>query len=86
MKPLSHRTPPPTAAPKRARWREPRLPHEHDQSSDEQTPMTEEALKVGRQAARDLENGLVDTDRGPALERLSAEHFNSTPRLSRKRR
>lgn len=86
MKHPSHRAPPSTTTATHSRWRELRLPHEHDQSSDAQTPMTEEALKVGQQAARDLDNGLVDTDRGPVFERLSAEHFNAVPRLSRKRR
>ena len=37
--------------------------------------MNPSVKKVGRQAARDLDRGLVDTDRGPVLERLSAEHF-----------
>ncbi|MBI5721169.1 MAG: hypothetical protein HZC37_26145 [Burkholderiales bacterium] len=86
MKHLSHRAAPSTTTATHSRWREPRLPHEHDQSSDAQTPMTEEARKVGEQAANDLERGLVDTDRGPVFERLSAEHFNSVPRLSRRRR
>ena len=45
---------------------EPRLPHEHDQSADDQgAPPTD----VGRQAKRDVDKGLSDTDRGPVLDR-----------------
>jgi hypothetical protein len=71
----------------RAARREPRLPHERDQSSDPQTPVIDETRTLGKQAARDVEHGLVDTDRGPVLERLSAEHFApSVKRGARKRR
>jgi hypothetical protein len=41
----------------------PRLPHEHDESSDSQ--VHEEAPPLMRQAHEDLEAGRVDTDRGP---------------------
>lgn len=41
---------------------EPRLPHEHDQSTDSQhTPGVEQQ---GRQALRDIDAGRVDTDAG----------------------
>lgn len=63
------------------------MPHERDQSSEPQAPVTEDTRKVGEQAARDLERGLVDTDRGPVVERLNAEHFAPTlKRGSGKRR
>jgi hypothetical protein len=76
MKPPRSRTPPAVTTPSRANQREPRLPHERDESSDNpQEAMNPSVKKVGRQAARDLDRGLVDTDRGPVLERLSAEHF-----------
>jgi hypothetical protein len=44
----------------------PRLPHEHDESSDSQTsPPRDEIV----QASEDLKQGLVDTDRGPVADR-----------------
>jgi hypothetical protein len=39
---------------------EPRLPHEHDQSSDSQVLGNEQARKLMRQAASDVDRGLVD--------------------------
>jgi len=48
----------------------PRLPHENDQSSDSQQQPDDKATKVGRQAHRDVERGLVDTDRGPVADRV----------------
>jgi hypothetical protein len=72
--------------PSRANQREPRLPHERDQSSDPQAPVNEDAREVGEQAARDVERGLVDTDRGPVLDKLNAEHFSpASQRKARKR-
>lgn len=49
----------------------PRLPHERDQSADSQSPDDAQPTEVGQQAHEDVERGLVDTDRGPELERLS---------------
>lgn len=69
--------------PTRANLREPRLPHERDESSDSQTEPPAEVREVGRQAAQDLQRGLVDTDRGPVLDRLYARQFK---RALRKRR
>ncbi len=37
----------------------PRLPHEHDESSDSQSSPSREIMK---QAAKDIESGQVDTD------------------------
>jgi len=69
----------------RAYRREPRLPHERDQSSDGNAPPNENALVVGQQAARDLDRGLVDTSVGPVFDKLSAEHFKPARRRARKR-
>lgn len=69
MKPAP-RTPAPRDAGTRAEKEAtpgPRLPHERDQSAEAQAP--HEPPEVGRQAHEDLERGLVDTDRGPVLDR-----------------
>jgi len=74
--------------PARHNQREPRLPHEHDQSSDSQRAATEQATEVGRQGARDVARGLVDTDRGPVIERINDTHFapaRPAPPVRRKR-
>lgn len=69
----------------RAGEREPRLPHERDQSSDQQGAAAEQPTEVGRQAARDQQRGLTDTDRGPVIERINAEHFRPAPDTRRRR-
>jgi hypothetical protein len=51
----------------------PRLPHEHDQSSDSQQSQEGTAPRIGRQALEDVERGLVDTDRGPVVDRVYNE-------------
>ena len=48
--------------------REPRLPHESDESADSQRKSAPDTL--GRKAFDDVEAGRVDTDRGPVLEEL----------------
>ncbi|MDA7418732.1 hypothetical protein PGB34_20355 [Xenophilus arseniciresistens] len=48
----------------------PRLPHEHDQSADSQSPTDGQPTRVGRQAHEDVERGLQDTDRGPVMDKL----------------
>ena len=45
----------------------PRLPHERDESSDSQDGKPNALMK---QAHLDLERGLVDTDRGPVMDKL----------------
>jgi hypothetical protein len=45
---------------------EPRLPHELDESADQQG---QQPSPVAEQAKADVDRGLVDTDRGPELER-----------------
>lgn len=90
---MKRRDPPPTQPPAvperttatRAGEREPRLPHERDQSSDQQGAAAEQDRRIGRQAARDLSRGLQDTDRGPVIERINAEHFSPAPTTRRRR-
>jgi hypothetical protein len=57
----------------------PRLPHEHDQSADSQAGTTSQPDEKGRRAQQDLERGLVDTDRGPLLDRLYQRLFRRGP-------
>lgn len=47
--------------------RAPRLPHERDESVSHEEGPTHEVIE---QAALDVEEGLVDTDRGPVLKEL----------------
>lgn len=48
--------------------RVPRQPHEHDQSASSQAPGAASQQRVGQQAHDDLEEGQVDTDKGPVLD------------------
>ena len=48
----------------------PRLPSEHDQSSDSQTSLDGKPSEKGRKAYDDIERGAVDTDRGPEADRV----------------
>jgi hypothetical protein len=48
----------------------PRLPHEHDQSSDSQEAQDGQPPEVGRRGYEDIERGTVDTDRGPVTDRV----------------
>ncbi|MDR6534970.1 hypothetical protein [Variovorax soli] len=50
----------------------PRLPHERDQSSDSQQNQGGSAER-GRKGMEDVERGVVDTDRGPAADRVYNE-------------
>ena len=60
----------------------PRLPHEHDESSDSQTS---EPHPVMRQAKRDLDRGLVDTDRGVPMEQAYQQQKQpAAPRKARR--
>ena len=52
-----------------------RLPHERDESSDSQQGQGGEPPEVGKRAHEDIERGLVDTDRGPVIERLDREKY-----------
>ena len=42
-------------------------PHERDESADSQAGQEPSGQRIGKQAQTDLERGLVDTDKGPAL-------------------
>ena len=46
------------------------MPHERDESADSQGQQEPSAQRLGDQARKDLERGLVDTDRGPALDAI----------------
>ena len=48
----------------------PRLPNEHDESSDSQETQDGQPPEVGRQGHEDIERGVVDTDRGPVTDRV----------------
>ena len=61
--------------PSRHDQREPRLPHERDESSDSHPGTQDERVK---QAARDLANGLQDTDRSPVTTKLARQEFPSS--------
>ena len=50
----------------------PRLPHERDQSSDSQQNQGGSA-EQGRKGMEDVERGVVDTDRGPEIDRVYNE-------------
>jgi hypothetical protein len=52
----------------RERTREPRLPHDRDESADSQQQAVPDAM--ARKAHEDVKAGRVDTDRGPVLEEL----------------
>lgn len=49
--------------------RVPRTPHERDESADSQAASEPSGDAIGRQAHDDLERGLVDTDKGPVLDK-----------------
>lgn len=46
----------------------PRMPHERDESADSQSAQEPSGQRIGRQGAADMERGLVDTGKGPALD------------------
>ena len=50
---------------------EPKLPHERDQQPASQSDMSQPVTEVGEQAHEDLSRGLVDTDKGPAMDRAN---------------
>jgi hypothetical protein len=47
----------------------PRLPHERDQSADSQERGEASGKKMGEQAHKDIERGLVDTSKGTEMDR-----------------
>lgn len=50
----------------------PKMPHERDQSSEHQSDDDQDGTPTpeGKQGAKDIERGLVDTDRGPVTDRV----------------
>jgi len=48
--------------------RTPRMPHERDESADSQPADEPSGKRMGGIAHDDMERGLVDTDKGPALD------------------
>jgi hypothetical protein len=48
--------------------RAPRMPHERDESAVGQAASEPSGQRIGQIAHDDLERGLVDTDKGPALD------------------
>lgn len=51
---------------------DPRLPHEHDESGDSQVSGPREVI---HQAKRDLDAGMVDTDRGAPMDETYRRHL-----------
>lgn len=71
----------------RERTREPRLPHELDESADSQEKAAPDTRAIGRKAYEDVKAGRVDTDRGPVIEELGRRlPSNETPAPARRRR
>jgi hypothetical protein len=71
----------------RERTREPRLPHDRDESADSQNKSATDAQGIGRKAYEDVKAGRVDTDRGPVIEELGRRlPSNEGPALKRRRR
>lgn len=46
----------------------PRVPHDRDESADSQAAQEPSGQRIGKQGEADVERGLVDTDKGPALD------------------
>jgi hypothetical protein len=70
----------------RDREREPRLPHDRDESADSQVVGPPDTHAIGRKAFDDIEAGRVDTDRGPVLEQLGRNLPSNESPAPRKRR
>jgi hypothetical protein len=58
-----------------------RLPHERDEAPDAQNT---KPRKVMKQAASDIERGLVDTDKGPPMQETYERQREKTPDPDRK--
>lgn len=58
--------------------REPRLPHERDQSSDSQAPVPPPNDEIGAQAHEDVREGQVDTDRTAVTDELYGRTLRGT--------
>ena len=62
----------------------PRMPHERDESADSQSPGEPSTRRMGAIAHDDLERGLVDTDKGPALGQAYDKVRKGTPNPEKK--
>ncbi len=72
------------SAPGAAQEPKPRMQYERDQSSDSQASDEPSQRRAGLMAHHDIEQGLVDTDRGPVLEDTYERLRNSPPAPPRK--
>lgn len=61
--------------PVRGEKREPKLPHERDESADSQASEQPSQAEVGEQAYEDIDRGLVDTGRAPVTNRVYKERL-----------
>ncbi|MEO5672683.1 MAG: hypothetical protein ABIR26_18505 [Ramlibacter sp.] len=48
----------------------PRAPHERDESADSQKAGQTSGQRLGKAAQDDIERGVVDTDKGPVMDRV----------------
>lgn len=74
---------PGTTQPSRGNDREPRLPHERDQSADSQQSQADAHVpgkEIGERAYEDLRAGRADTDRGPVMDRLYRRNLRRAPK------
>ncbi|MGE5384347.1 MAG: hypothetical protein ACM3SV_00505 [Betaproteobacteria bacterium] len=58
----------------------PRMPHEHDQSADQQSQAGRPGTDVTRQGYEDVKQGLVDTDRGPEMDKRRLNRVPADPK------
>ena len=65
--------------------REPRLPHDRDESADSQVKAAPDTQSIGRKAYDDVRAGRVDTDRGPVLEQLGRRLPSNQAPIKRRR-
>jgi len=57
---------------------EPRLPHERDESADNQTNSNKQSRDKLRLAYEDVSSGKVDSDKGPVLRTLAKKKYPPT--------
>jgi hypothetical protein len=67
-----------------AQERAPRMPHERDESADNQAADEPSAKRMGTIGHDDLERGLVDTDKGPVLDETYEKVREGTPNPDKK--
>jgi hypothetical protein len=64
--------------------RAPRMPHERDESADSQAAGEPSARRMAEAGRKDIERGLVDTDKGPVLDKTYEELRKDTPEPDKK--